>query len=146
MNNNSNKTLNYSFSFVVRHPSVDPASIDEALKLKPNKSWRSGDSKRDLDGNLIYGNQRESVWIYMENHVEDLKFFKKISIFLEELSVEKNINYICALVEDGARVNIDIRLPGYVNIGDQLSWQALELMGKLKINLSLEVFPDGLGS
>ena len=77
----------------------------------------------------------------MEDHFEEVKFFKRISAFFEQAGLEKSKEFLCALVNDGARVNIDVRLPGDVNIGDQLNWQTLELMGRLKINLSLEVFP-----
>lgn len=55
-------TLNYSMSLRVRHPTLDPTELTNALHLEPLHSWRAGEPRRSLTGAALGGEHRESYW------------------------------------------------------------------------------------
>jgi Domain of unknown function (DUF4279) len=55
-------TLTYAMSLRVRHPTLDPALLTEALHLEPLHSWRAGDPRRSVTGAALGGEHRDSYW------------------------------------------------------------------------------------
>jgi hypothetical protein len=52
----------YSVSLRVRHPTLDPAVLTEALRLEPAHSWKAGEPRRSQTGNGLGGQHRDSYW------------------------------------------------------------------------------------
>ena len=56
--------VSWTISLRVRHPSADPATLDEVLGLKPFRSWHAGDDRRSPRGVTLEGRYTDSYATY----------------------------------------------------------------------------------
>lgn len=133
----------YSFSLVIRGVAVDPDAVSEGLTLAPTKTWRKGDPVRNREGNATAAGQWwDSGWEYREEHAGEREFFGQVATCLEELNADAGIALLHDLAAAGARITMIVRLSGESNIGDVLPSPSLAVMGRLGIDLSIEVFRE----
>jgi hypothetical protein len=53
----------YSVTFRIRHPSIDPAEITRRLGFEPLHAWRAGDPRALEPGDVGSGVHRETYWV-----------------------------------------------------------------------------------
>ena len=52
----------YRISLRLRHPSMVPQAMTDALGLRPKHAWRAGEPRSTLEGRLLGGVRSESYW------------------------------------------------------------------------------------
>lgn len=65
----SMSTYEFTMSLRVRHPTIDPIRITEALGIEPQHSWEVGEQRSDPTGRPLDGAHRDSYW--MSSLIED---------------------------------------------------------------------------
>ena len=53
----------FAVSLRLRHPSIDPQEITDALGLVPSRSWRAGDHRTTPAGELLGGINDHTYWV-----------------------------------------------------------------------------------
>jgi hypothetical protein len=56
--------------------------------------------------------------------------------------LESSSNFLRIITSTGGIITLVIHLPGRVNIGDEIAASDLVRLGRLNINLGVEVFPN----
>jgi len=129
----------FTISLRIRHPSIEPSRISEALGIEPQHTWKAGDARRDRAG--LY---RESYWmgrlmdepqlssgqISVESVLlQTLNQLRRAQPFLEEISAE------------GGIAELFVSLFARENFRLELSADSLALMGRLRLAVALDVQP-----
>ena len=121
----------------------DPDKISQALDLEPDYPViRKGESRNappglGLEGAIYKYNQ----WIYVIDSEEgDGDFFEDLSDLLVYLDNRKEI--FEKINKSNGKSFIAIDLPGDVNIGSVIGFKYLSILSDLRIDLSIEVFPN----
>ncbi|ALG68206.1 DUF4279 domain-containing protein [Beggiatoa leptomitoformis] len=133
-------TMRYKVVLLIEHPSIDPAIITEQLGLLPFRHQRFGEPRMTPTGTPLAGLWKNSSWSCRLECDGKRAFFKNIDEFVTKLDTHRK--FLSNLVLSGGSVYLGISFLGRNNIGDVLSWQSMEKMVKLKIDLGIEVFPD----
>jgi hypothetical protein len=53
----------FSISFRIRHPSIDPAELTRQLGVEPQHAWRAGEPRRSDGDEIGSGAYRETYWV-----------------------------------------------------------------------------------
>ena len=67
-------------------------------------------------------------------------FFSDAAKMIDKLEPHKA--FLVQIVESGGIISLVVDLPGDTNIGDVLPWPEVARLGNLRIELSIEVFPE----
>lgn len=139
---NASKTPMCRFIIVllIQHPSIDPSMITSQLGLNPYRSWRQGDQRATPKGKILSGTYPDTSWSYCSDICRERLFFSHLKKLLEDL--EKHQQFFEQIVAEGGQIYLNVHLAGDENIGDVMSYQLMERLVTLKINLGIEVFPD----
>lgn len=134
----------FTVSLRIRHPTIDPTAITEALGFQPQHSWRAGQPRRDAAGAQLAGAHHDSYWmgrlmaepqlscsgVSVENVIlKTLGQLRRAQTFLERLSDEGGVAEL--LVSLYARDVVRLELPPDV----------LALLGRLHLAIGLDVHP-----
>jgi len=131
----------YNFRILIKHPIMDPEIISAELALVPSGMSKSGDPVRTPQGIIVgSGVYNHSSWGKSWHVGGKRYFFESIPSIMEKLEGKKL--FINDLNETGGSVELIFHLDGASYIGDTISWELLARMGKLKINMGVEVFPE----
>jgi hypothetical protein len=52
----------FRISLRVRHPSVAPEKITEAVRIEPKHSWKAGEPRQTPTGTPLTGDNRDTYW------------------------------------------------------------------------------------
>jgi len=135
--------VSYNIVLLIKHPSIDPKIITEQLGLMPFRCWRFGDPRLTPKGTPLVGLWKNSSWSWQLRGKGKRAFFESVNSLVVEL--ESHSKFLSDLVLDGGNICLIVNLDGKTNIGDVLSWQAMEKLAGLKIDLGIEVFPNDRG-
>jgi hypothetical protein len=138
--NEANESLRYEIRLMVKHPSIDPASITDMLGLKPNVSGVAGSRRTTPAGKALPGVHEVSAWSHWFSVERNRRFFMDVVKVIDRLEPHKD--FLLKIVNDGGTIDLIVQLPGDVNIGDSLPWREIARLCALRINLGVEVFPD----
>ena len=130
----------FRVSLRVRHPSMVPEKITEALGLEPKRSWKAGEPRQTPKGTPLAGSYRDTYWTtevaagrwpleVNEAICDVLKRLVRHRTFLHQIRAE-----------DGA-VELFVGWFFENQSGDVLTHQCLALAGDLQIDLSFDVYP-----
>jgi hypothetical protein len=126
--------------FEVRHPSMRPERITEALELEPHRAWAVGVPRRNPRGDPLPGVYIETSWGYLTWHKGRRNFFDTMAELLDSLADKRP--FLDELISSGGGVSMIIYLPGDVNIGDELEASVMKRLAELNISVGVEVFPQ----
>lgn len=132
--------LRFSIRLLIRHPSIAPSAITEALGLTPHLSTTAGEGRKTPRGGIVSGTYKVSTWSYAKDILKTRHFFRELSRFLEVL--EPNKLFFHKIENSGGSAILIIDMPGDKNLGDELSFDDLRRIADMKINLGMEVFPS----
>jgi hypothetical protein len=130
----------FSIVLLIRHPSMDPKDISEALGLTPHSSWKAGEPRLTPRGTVLPGPHKLSSWNHIRQWAGDHSFAKEVENFVLELSV--NRDFFTKLASEQARCELFVQLPGDASQGDSLSPSVLRQIHDLGLYFGVEVFPD----
>lgn len=134
----------FTISLRVRHPSIAPELITNALGIQPQHTWKSGDARRGPDGEPIEGTYRESYWMarLMEEPQLSGDAVSVESIVLHTLGqLRRATEFLAALKVQGAHMELHISLYARENFHLELLSETLALLGRLGFDISLDVQP-----
>lgn len=129
----------FSISLVIRHPEMRPGTLTDALGFSPSRQWGVGEQRQTPKGTILEGEYDHTMWIHTVSFQQDRHFFDRVLDIVANL--EKFEDFLEKLVETGGSIRLNIRLPGNLNVGDELQPESLEKLARLHIGLSVEVFP-----
>jgi len=132
--------VNYNIVLLIKHPSIDPEIITKQIGLVPFRFWRVGAPRVTPKGTPLVGFWRESSWSWQLACKGKRAFFESVKNLVTEL--EPHHKFLSELVLSGGNLCLIVNLPGRKNIGDVLSWQLMEKMVHLNLDIGIEIFPD----
>jgi hypothetical protein len=130
----------FRISLRVRHPSMAPERISEAVGIEPKRSWKAGEPRQTPTGSPLTGTNRDTYWTAViaagryPSNVNDaihdiLRRFVRHRSFLHQIRTE------------GGTVELFAGWFFENQSGDVLTYQCLALAGDLQIDLSFDVYP-----
>ena len=134
----------FTVSLRIRHPTIDPAAITEALGVQPPHSWRTGQPRRDVAGTELGGAHRDSYWMG--------RLMSAPQLSCSDVSVEKvilkTLNHmrrtqasLDRLSEDGGVAAFLVRLYARDVFRLELPPDTLALLGRLHLAVVIDVHP-----
>jgi hypothetical protein len=134
----------YSVSLRVFHPTMNPDTLTKRLSLQPSRKWMVGEPRSTPKGNKLKGINKGTYWT-AELHKEKSLLSRKVALedFLaEQLATLKKVeNYFRHIRKTGGRIELFVGLFCDKNMGAEFPSSLLATMGKLGINLSLDIYP-----
>jgi hypothetical protein len=114
------------------------------LGIQPFREWMAGEPRLTPKGETLKGINRESYWV-AELHREKSLLSRKIALedFLAEqlARFKKMEKYFRHIRKTGGRVEFFVGLFCDKNMGAEFPFSLLATMGKLGIELSLDIYP-----
>ena len=134
----------YCVSLRVLHPTVNPDTLTTKLSLQPSRKWKVGEPRSTPKGNKLKGINKETYWT-AQLHREESLLSRKVALedFLtEQLARLKKVEkYFRHIRKTGGRIELFVGLFCDKNMGAELPSSLLASMGKLGIDLSLDIYP-----
>lgn len=151
----------FSVTFRIRHPSIDPAELSRQLGIEPQHAWRAGEPRRLESGEVGSGVYRETFWVGLlqaplpwSGMLPELQHGRagpliaavktgpvlpQITLYFTLLKMKRAAAFWRALTDQGGTV--ECRLQVHNTDGFQLEMsQALMLMlVELRVGLSIEI-------
>jgi hypothetical protein len=134
----------FTISLRVRHPSITPDRVTDALGIQPQHTWKAGDARLGPTGEAIDGTYRESYWMarLMEEPQLSGDVVSVESIVLDVLSkLRRNTEFLTTLKVEGAHMELHISLYARENFRLELLSETLALLGRLGLDIGLDVQP-----
>ena len=135
----------YSLSLRVWHPTISPDTITKKLRLQPSRKWMAGEPRSTPKGSKLKGINKETYWT-AELHREKSLLSRKMALedFLtEQLARLKKVEkYFRHIRKTGGRIEFFVGLFCDKNMGAEVPSSLLAAMGKLGIDLSLDIYPE----
>ena len=130
----------YDVALMINHPTETPDVITNELGLQPDYKWQVGQPRSAPNGTPLPGLNKDTYWAVAERVSGHKHFFETAVGFLSKLEAAED--FLRNLLASGGRVRIAIHLPGHTNVGDSISPSNLHRMGRLGIQLTIEIFPE----
>lgn len=134
-------TYHYSLSLRLRHPSMSPPDMSDALGLQPDRSWRAGEPRSTLKGAPLSGVNRESYWTALlgKGAWPPDSLVDAISAALDRLSGRRP--FFHQIRSDGRSAEFFIGWFFDGQSGDVLPCGLMARAADLAIDLSFDVYP-----
>jgi hypothetical protein len=130
----------FRISLCVRHPSIAPEVITEALGIEPERSWKAGEARRTPTGKPLEGYNRHTHWgagIAAGRWPSDVN--EAIHDALKRLVCHRS--FLHHIRAEGGAVELFVGWFFDNQSGDVLTHQCLALAGDLQIDLSFDIYP-----
>jgi Domain of unknown function (DUF4279) len=134
-------TYRYSINLRMRHPSMAPQGMTDALGLQPRHSWRAGEPRSTPKGRPLSGVNRESFWIsdLGKGSRPPTSLSAAISAALDQLSDRRT--FLHKIRSEGGLAEFFIGWFFDSQSGDTLPYDLLARAADLGIDLSFDVYP-----
>jgi hypothetical protein len=130
----------FRISLRIRHPSIDPEEITEALGIEPERSWKVGEPRQTPAGRLLTDSNPDTYWTanivagrwptnINEAILGSLKRLVCFRSFLHRIRIE------------GGTAELFVGWFFENQSGDVLTHPCLALAGDLQIDLSFDIYP-----
>ena len=133
----------FTVSLRIRHPSIAPSRITEALGIEPQHTWKAGEPRQDPAAGDRSGVYRESYWMgrLMEPQLSSGQLSVE-SVLLQTITqLRRSQPFLEQLSTDGGAAELFISLFARENFRLELSPDALTLLGRLRLSVALDVQP-----
>ena len=132
----------FTISLGVRHPSMDPSRITQALGLEPGHVWSDGQPRTSPTGDALPGNHRESYWICEiaprpKFPGERGEVDRDLSRLLDKLRASGD--FIQELQRSGGATELLLTIFAHGDFRMELPPEMSSLLGRMGISLSIEV-------
>ena len=135
----------YAVSLRVRHPKINPENIAKTLGIPPTTSWMVGKPRVDVKGNTSSGINQETYWAadLTKGKSADSRDITLEEYLAKQISrLKKSEKFLKRLRDTGGRIEFFVGLYCDKNTGTDFPSTLLAEMGKLGVDLSLDVFPS----
>jgi Domain of unknown function (DUF4279) len=133
---------NFTVSLSIRHPSIDPREITDALGFEPQHSWKAGDRRRTAQGQLLEGAYHESYWTG-EFHELDASLRGVVEIeavVLQALvQLRRSQKFLSRLQAEGATVELYVEVAGGNEFTFVLSPRLTSMLARSGVSVALKV-------
>ena len=134
----------YCVSLRIWHPKINPDAITKKLGIQPSWKWMAGERRSTPKGNTLKGINKQTYWV-AGLHREKSLLSRKMALedFLADqlAQFEKMEKYFRHIRKTGGRVEFFVGLFCDKNMGAEFPSRLLATMGKLGIELSLDIYP-----
>jgi len=132
----------YSVSFRVFHPSVDPSEITQEFGIEPSRAWKMGDPRATPTGTPLKGTYPETYWYtdlcsVVDAAEEDLE--SALVRFLHGL--REHQQFLLAVRESGGRAELYVGVHGPASYGFEFVPSLLAELASIGVTLGIEVYP-----
>ncbi len=140
----SEKRTHFSFtiSLRVRHPTMDPVIIGDALAIEPGISWKAGEPRQTPTGTPLPGVYPDTYWTakiaagHWPLNIND-------AIHKALIDLVHHRPFFHRVRKEGGTVEFFIGWFFENQSGDVLTHQCLALAGDLQIDLSFDIYLSG---
>jgi hypothetical protein len=123
----------------VRHPNIAPDQVTNALGIRPQHTWKAGDARRGANGEAIDGTYRESYW--MARLMEEPQLSGDV-VSVESIVLDiRTTDFLTTLKVEGAHMELHISLYARENFRLELLSETLALLGRLGLDIGLDIQP-----
>lgn len=137
------KPYRYGISLRVFHPVIDPDKITRELGLKPFRCWKAGERRTTPIGTPLKGSWPQSYWCSKQlvrgSTPRSPSLPDAISKLLDRLEPHKA--FFHRIRRGGGRVELDVGWYFPVQGGAEFDCALQSRLAKLKIDLSLDIYP-----
>ena len=134
----------YSVSLRISHPTINPDTLSKRLGLQPSRKWMAGERRSTPKGDELKGINKETYWT-ADLHREKSLLSRKMALedFLAKqlVRLKKVEKYFRHIQKTGGRIEFFVGLFCDKNMGAEIPSSMLAAMGKLGIDLSLDIYP-----
>jgi Domain of unknown function (DUF4279) len=137
----------FALALRIRHPSIEPAQITEALGIGPQHAWKAGDARRGAANEVLEGSYRESYWTAPLTPQPQLAKDQVSveSVLLEILAkLRRSYHFLQDMQAQGGGAELQVSIFARTNFRIELLAESLALLGRLGIDVALEVQPHPL--
>lgn len=130
---------NYDLCLRVCHPVINPDEVTNRLGLIPQRCWMAGRQRNTPKGRLLEGVNKETYWCHTFETTEEIgpnEFLNRVF-----RTLLPNSEFFETIFDTGGRAEIYFTIQIGENAGETINWTTLEHFVKLKIDLSIELFP-----
>lgn len=120
------------------HPQIDPSEISATLGIVAKHGWRAGDQRSTPKGTRLPGKRLESYWCGDLAAAPDESLADLLERWVKIL--RPHAEWLAEVRHSGGRVEFYLALIGTQNAGDSVPSGALAEIGKLGIDLGIEIF------
>jgi len=134
----------YTIAARIKHPSIDPAVVTEALGLQPQHSWKAGAARRTPTGEPLEGRYRESYWtaqIVDAERISSTEMPLEVALAQSVALLQKNEKFLAKVADEGGSAELFIGIFGAGNLGIELPPTLLARFGRLGVAISLDIYP-----
>ncbi len=135
------KSVRFSISLRLRHPTASASTITDAIGLSPHKSWSFGDRRRSLTGQLLPGAYKETYWTSRLDVAADHDLCDVLQANLQYLSRSKM--FLRQFLSTGGSAEYFIGIFPDFNVGLMLRPQLLRRLASMNISLALDIYAGG---
>ena len=138
----------YKFTVSLRiwHPQMDPELISKNLKLKPSIIHKAGEPRMTPNGIVLKGMNKENYWLANFHNYKNIST-KKISLenyLFDQITIlETSASFFRRIRRSGGRIEFFVGIfCNKKNIGAEFPFALHAALGKLGIDLSLDIYTD----
>jgi hypothetical protein len=132
----------FTISLRIRHPTVDPDRITNALGIEPQHTWKAGDPRRDPGGEELEGDYRESYWM---GRLMDAPQLSSGRLSVESVlqrtldQLRRSHEFLDELNTNGGVAELQVSLYARENFRLELPADSLALLSRLRVSVVLDV-------
>jgi hypothetical protein len=121
------------------HPVKDLSFLTPLLGMPCLRSWAAGSPRKTPRGRSLSGVNDKSYWSSQVEFPAEKGFKETLVALINKLSdIENNLHDFRI---SGGKIEFYLQLPGSINNGDTIESEQLEALGKMGVDLLIEVFP-----
>ena len=134
----------FTVSLRIRHPTIDPRRITEALALEPQHIWKAGDPRRDAEGDQLVGVYRESYWTgrLMDRPQRSSGQLSVETVLVQVLAqLRRAQGFLEQLSSEGGVAELYVSIFARANFRLELSPDLVAGFGRTRTAITLDVHP-----
>ena len=132
------RSSQYSVSFRIFHPAINPDDISAELSLIPSTQWKSGDDRRSPNGKRLPGRYKNTYWSYRLPLRVGVNLAKRLDEFSRMLT--KHESFLKRLRSTGGRSEFFVGWFVKPNSGEIFDRELLARLSRLQIDLAMDVY------
>jgi hypothetical protein len=136
------QTYDYSVSFRIRHPSLEPYEITREFLMEPGRMWKAGDARATPKGQPLTGTYKETYWYtnFCSNVTNtDESLPAALARFIDTLRAHKQ--FLLKLRHEGGSAEFFVGIFGMEQFGFEFEPVLLADLASMGMTLSLDIYP-----
>jgi hypothetical protein len=132
----------FTISLRIRHPTIDPARITEALGIQPQHTWKAGEPRRDPVGVQLEGDYRDSYWMarLMDHPQLSSEALSVETVLVRTLDqLRRSHDFLGQLNSNGGVSELQVSLYARQDFRLELIADSLALLGRARVAIALDV-------